>query len=411
MNHFKTLDYACLAALLPLTTLYVVGEYLFNDAMGALLIPGYQHIIELMDMVMIFYLAARFQVFYKIPPLACLMQIWLAWVVLSSMSAVAEVTLRVYLQEILTRILIWPLFFLFFYYLIKSNPSLLKYIVWYFMGMGVLCAVLLMYVYNYHHNTSRVGSKQVLLEVYFPVLLLPWIFLARKRIWHILGISIMLVLVFASMKRGPLIAVGGATIAYYGVRLLVYPRAWKSNLLLPLVLALGALTIFATMDTSRGGYFASRLASLGEDEGSGRIEVYQETIKMISKSTISKIIFGHGNNSVVEDSVLGLSAHNDWLETTYDFGFVGLLIYIGIHILMIGRLWYVVRARFSLAPAFAAGYIMFFIVSSISHLVIYPWYFIFLTSFFGAVTGLTEIPMPTVRMQPVRRPVLQTLRA
>ena len=58
----------------------------------------------------------------------------------------------------------------------------------------------------------------------------------------------------------------------------------------------------------------------------GRLEIFMKTLKRFFEGNILNIVFGNGYDSV--NGILGISAHNDYIEILFDYGFVGLIGYL-----------------------------------------------------------------------------------
>jgi O-antigen ligase len=155
-----------------------------------------------------------------------------------------------------------------------------------------------------------------------------------------------------------------------------------------LIVLTGAVIV--ELDKSHSRVVLERLESMAEDQGSGRLDIYSETIKYIANSTPWQTLMGHGYVSTRDILASGKSAHNDWLEVQFDFGAVGLLLYALLHACLIRKSHSLIRGRSPLAAAFAASYALFFFMSMTSHLIIYPTYYLFLVAFWGMIEGLTR---------------------
>ena len=78
-----------------------------------------------------------------------------------------------------------------------------------------------------------------------------------------------------------------------------------------------------------------------------------------------------------------MSAHNDFLEVMYDFGLVGLLFYVLIHLSLIKWTIRLFRNGSPFAFPVLISYVCFFVMSMVSHLILYPTYFGLLTAFWA----------------------------
>ena len=136
--------------------------------------------------------------------------------------------------------------------------------------------------------------------------------------------------------------------------------------------------------SSRSEYVFSRFSSISEDKGSGRDIVWRNVLDTYSKSPVLEKIIGHGHYSAIivnRGHNIDLSAHNDFLEVLFDYGIIGLILYLLLHIYLIKRLFFLKRNKSELFLPYLASYITMFIMSMVSHLILYPTYFTFLATF------------------------------
>ena len=131
-----------------------------------------------------------------------------------------------------------------------------------------------------------------------------------------------------------------------------------------------------------------RLGNIQDDGGSGRDFVWAHTWRMITEeSNVLSLLFGHGFNAVYSDSMLELSAHNDFLEIIYDYGFIGLLLYFALYVQLFSYYKRIKKHLPNVAGAFAASIAMALCISMVAHLVINPILFMFLCLFWGLYIG------------------------
>jgi O-antigen ligase len=121
-----------------------------------------------------------------------------------------------------------------------------------------------------------------------------------------------------------------------------------------------------------GNIISERLLNITNDGGSGRDRVWETTWGMIRKSYIEYLLLGHGYSTVLTNSPLGLSAHNDFLEVLYNWGIVLFIPYVVMHIALIKQVFIFIRNKSIYAPTLAFSYTIFFILSMISIVILYP---------------------------------------
>ncbi len=160
-------------------------------------------------------------------------------------------------------------------------------------------------------------------SVYYLVFTFPFVAFHKHRIKRIIGIILILVGVFWSMKRGAIIAVAAAF--YFSFR----DKSKKNqsrNLGLLLLGIVAAFAFDAFFEKYYGRSIFSRLLTLGSDGGSGRVDLAIKTIENLKQNSIYEWVLGHDLQPTSSEMRLG--AHNDFLEVLYRMGFVGLLIFL-----------------------------------------------------------------------------------
>ena len=225
---------------------------------------------------------------------------------------------------------------------------------------------------------SDVISANNLIYYGFPLLLL----YRNKRICPtevVLTLFIVAASAF-SFKRTTLIAVVLSIAVYYIIRLKARDNNARKLILIPIFI----ITLFVMVkkiDDYSGGHISKRFSDVGATGGNHRTEIWTGTIESIKSSGLISILFGHGFNSVKE--LFGLSAHNDFIEIAYDFGVLGLLVYIIANIYVLSCINKARKSNLSEYPVFISTYIAFFVLSMFSHVFLYAFVAIPLLLFMG----------------------------
>ena len=328
-----------------------------------------------------------------------LVLLWVGWMFSTSLIWGTGDTVRFWAESNIGPVLLWPSIYLFFYVLCRKCPTVCPFVILFFCLLAGLCAIVFCEVYLRQDKRAA-----VLVEVYYPLLILPWIMLLKRPVWRYLGMATVAFLVFLSLKRTALLVLASSSLVWLVVHtLLTYRKKGEgigALVLVVLAVVLSALA-FYRLDESQGGEYVARLQSSIEDRGSGRVDIYEEVVDLISESSLEWMIFGHGHNAVIRHLSQETSAHNDWLEVQFDFGVGGTVLYSLLHLSLIVKSRRLIRERSPYAAAFAMSYVMFCLMSATSHLIIYPSYIIFLVAFWGMVEGLTRgeqshplVPLP-----------------
>lgn len=227
---------------------------------------------------------------------------------------------------------------------------------------------------------------------YYTLFFLPFALLSEKKVikW---GVTVLvLYTLLLCMKRTGFIAFVAGIVVYILVEYRSAPKGSKKRafVLLGGLLALTAMYFFI-MENTRGTFSViDRLLSTGQTSNEGREDVWPVVISMIRHSDIIALIFGHGFDTVIENSPLALSAHCDFLEVIYDYGVSGLLLYLTFY----KRLWNgfikMYRQGSELAAPMSFTFVTAFVVSLFSHLIIFPTYFLGFCLFWGLAMGSVD---------------------
>lgn len=227
---------------------------------------------------------------------------------------------------------------------------------------------------------------------YYTLFFLPFALLSEKKVIKWGGTVLVLYTLLLCMKRTGFIAFVAGIVIYILVEYRSAPKGSKKRafVLLGGLLALTAMYFFI-MENTRGTFSViDRLLSTGQTSNEGREDVWPVVISMIRYSDIIALIFGHGFDTVIENSPLALSAHCDFLEVIYDYGVSGLLLYLTFY----KRLWNgfikMYRQGSELAAPMSFTFVTAFVVSLFSHLIIFPTYFLGFCLFWGLAMGSVD---------------------
>ena len=249
----------------------------------------------------------------------------------------------------------------------KSDELRNFFSTWIIVGMLIIA-----YFFLLNWRFVNAGGEYHMGTAYWILFLLPVLLYTPYKWLRYAGLVLVGAVLFASFKRGGILAFGCGLFAYLFVKEILIGR--KISKLMYFVIALFALaTIFLVVDNALDNLFSERFLNIKNDGGSNRDQVWATTWQMIQQSDFENLLFGHGYNSVLTNSPLGLSAHNDFLECIYDFGLFGSLFYFMLHISLIRQIFRNIRLRNPEAAIMAFTYSFFLILSLMSHVLIYPW--------------------------------------
>lgn len=343
---------------------------------------GLGKIFGILEIVILFYLLVNARQFLRPTMITNLV---LLWSLLVSISGAWFGFQDIMLTLGFVTVLLWEFVYLFFYAYSKNDLNSLKLLSTYFYLLSVLCCLLFFITYK-TANMGFIGNETQLGSSYYCLLTLPWLLLAKKSWVRYAGMALVMLAVTFSLKRGGMLAFASAVLVYFAVEYVFSAQHIRLvRLIIPSVLFVLAIIAFLYIDKQRSGVFLDRLYAIRSDEGSGRIAIYENIYYYLPQESGMELLLGNGYNG--SQKYLGESCHNDFFEVLFNYGIVGLIIYMMMHLTMILRVVALIRKKSPLASAYAVSYVIFFVLTMISHLIIYPTYFIYLVAFWGSVEG------------------------
>ncbi len=242
-------------------------------------------------------------------------------------------------------------------------------------GRG-FCVMLLIYAYGFLSIMFELllsGSNIQMIVSYYTVFVLPLIMLTCGKKTCVVFVLITLLVLIMSMKRGGIVALFCGLAAYGVTYVLSSKKINVAAIIGGVVASLLFAWLFVYVGSSDETNVVQRFEGVEDDNGSGRTAVWYNTIQLIENSDFLPLIFGHGYNKVVKETIYGLSAHNDFLEITYDYGAVGLILYMSAFVSLAFMVLRLIRGKSPDAPAMAMFFTIYLILSMISHVMIYTW--------------------------------------
>jgi O-antigen ligase len=387
-----SLNILCYYATFLLQFAYVYIKFFSHGAFESDDLFGYGRVLALSDLLILSFLILNSSQLRRMPPFVFLICLWLIWVLITCIGLFSYGADTAILSVL--EVIYCPLLFLFFFVALRHKPELLRTTNMFFLLLLAFCLVLFFLVANYQ-NMLLQSSFSSLNDVYFLLLMLPWVLLYPKVLWKYVGIAIIIFAVLWSMKRTALFALVFALLTYFLSERIrarkVFDWRWMAGISLFAVIS---LQLYSYVDVKTNGFFLSRISSILDDRGSGRLDIYNEVIRLQSESTIDSWVLGHGHDTVrkfntMEESEY-LSAHNDWLEVLFDYGLPGLVLYSAIYFFLLYAIIHLLKRRSYIGPPLAASYALFIMISFSSHLVLYASYFAYLMAFWGSVTAFYD---------------------
>ena len=214
-------------------------------------------------------------------------------------------------------------------------------------------------------------------------MMLPWVACVSSTAKRWIMIAIISLCAITALKSSGIIILFISVILLYYSNFIYKKRIQPKTILTAIFILVGVFVIFHYKADSISDV-SQRFEMMSEDGGSGRDEIYKDVINRYKNGDLTQQLFGRGFDSVRgKDREMSLSAHNDFLEVMYDFGLLGLLLYVLIHFSLIKWTIRLFRTGSQLAFPVFISYICFLVMSLVSHLIIYPTYFGLLIAFWA----------------------------
>lgn len=286
--------------------------------------------------------------------------------------------------------IILPLLLFFFSYKVTTN---IDNIPLFLTGISILTLALAFYFLWNYQNNALYDVEKANLASYTVLMFLPFLLCFKNNIVRIVSIIFVFIIILLSLKRGGFFAMILGLMVYYWV--MRYIKTDKSNnyfaLLFFLIVCAGFYFLFARFDETSEGLMLARLEEMSETGGSGRLAIYQDKWQEIVNSNPLSLIFGHGWCATARaGKTIGLTAHNDILEIIYDFGLVGLVLFVCVLVSIYKLFKELVDDKSRLAAPMGASMGILLVLICVSHIWIYSQFLSIFALFWGFVLAAKD---------------------
>ena len=207
-------------------------------------------------------------------------------------------------------------------------------------------------------------------KVFYSLMLLPWISMIQTKGLKWGALLLICIVVVMSVKRSAFIIMLIVLLLNFVYDFLYRTTSAGHRILIGFLLICSSYIVYVSI-YDRFDNMMTRMEMIGEDGGNGRDYIYQNVWERYLSGGMTSKCFGAGFDMVrhTDNSFHPVSAHNDFLEVLYDFGAIGLIFYILIHLSLIKWVFRLLRARSQLAFPVLISYVCFVVMSLVSHLI------------------------------------------
>ncbi len=267
----------------------------------------------------------------------------------------------------------YPISYIYISLSFKANPTLVNKLVDF--SPWLLAIMSAIFLYFVPRSIALNGVFASLNTAYFVLLLYPLTMLNEKKWIKVFSTLLMLVVVFLSMKRGGIIAAILGFVGYYFLNLIIQRKRIFKNVIQLLIICFAISYIIVQVDEYANGRILERFEKTSNSGGEeARNDVYENVITHFSQSSLGEQLLGHGPDTSRLISRENLTAHNDFLEYLYNFGIIGLMLLLHIHLCFCSFAYKAVRFKKVWAFSAVYSYICIFILSMVSHILIYNYF-------------------------------------
>ena len=285
-----------------------------------------------------------------------------------------------YITIIRSTFWVW-IYFLSFVLFVRSCPSTNNYDKW---TTIVSVVSMMLFYFSHQFRLTEIGEENGDNVIFYCLMLLPWISMMKsiKYKWAIIVLLILCTLL--SLKRSSIIILGTSVAVIYFSDFIYRKRIRASNIVIGTMIVVCIIGVL-NMASNKTEIVTRRFESIESDGGNGRDAIFEDVVLRYSSGSIEQKILGRGFDGVRRDSsfFIPVSAHNDFLEVLYDFGAIGFVCYLLIHLSLITWTIRLFRRRSPISFPVLVSYVCFIVMSMVSHLILYPTYFGLLVSFWA----------------------------
>lgn len=200
---------------------------------------------------------------------------------------------------------------------------------------NVVIIISVVSILEYLNNRMMVLSRSTSMyedivnnRAYSILALLPFIcFIQKETFLKYLYLFAIIVFVVSGMKRGAIVCCAIMLVAYYFVNIKKSGLRNKSVYFLGLIIVSIAVYGIFNHYLSSSDFFIYRFQSTLEGSDSGRSNIYETLWRhFTNEDNLLITLFGNGADGTLK--VIGIHAHQDWLELLIDMGLLGVILYI-----------------------------------------------------------------------------------
>lgn len=286
---------------------------------------------------------------------------------------------------------LWCTHLLLYYYLSRNGYLNSKRFLLVFVFLIVFSAIMTFRLFNAFVFDNGGLVAMGFNAVYFVVCLMPWAFLVEKKWLKIALIALVSLAVVFSQKRTAIVALALQLLIFL-ITNLKTKKIFTIKLVGTIILAVVFVYAFISVDQNYlNGGVTKRFEKAESDNYGNRFMIWEDLFEKYDNSNVYYKLFGHGCESFRSSSRYHLTAHNDYLETLYDYGLVSLIVLFMFLVFLTGKIKRILNNNRQIGVAYLTSLTAFFTLTTSSHLLfIHPCAIVFITCIWGYSIGRVE---------------------
>lgn len=286
------------------------------------------------------------------------------------------------LSTVLTCIQPLLLFFVMYYVRQEEEMDKLSSRLFFFMFIAFVIGFFVSIILKREYNSELFVEDN---NSYYLMYLLPALLLVNDKALRLkIYMIVSFFCVFLSMKRGGILGITGGLVVSYLLNRNKQNRKTNASVRVGGVIIIAAVIAYF-LNNTMGGLVIDRFEEISDTGGSGRDLIWSEGVLLINSSTGVEKWIGHGFDSARGATLWGVSLHNDFLEIVYDFGWIGLVLFI---IFVVVTIIFIRKNKNTImAPPVGMALTICLLTMMAAHVVIYIQYFNLIALCLGAACG------------------------
>lgn len=230
------------------------------------------------------------------------------------------------------------------------------------------------------------GSARALAsDIYYSLGMFPFFLLfSKNRMMRYVVTILLFSISFLSGKRAGFIGLSVAIVVFLLVDASIRANNMVRVIRMIILIGLAVLAVYLIsryLDNILHTGLYERLERLDEDGGGGREKIYRRMWDGFVNSSFIQQLFGHG--VYASSSIVGILAHNDFLEILYDYGVFALIAIIIFMVSLYVEAYKMVRRKSPYAPAYLASLIIGTFLCMFSYMLTFYTYVLCYVSMWG----------------------------